>query len=91
MSNYQKELIQVAAVALAMAQVDRLGSTDLSGVNGGCMMFDLAAEVTEERRRQEHKWGVRTAEGTTREWWLAVLMEEVGEVAKEILESKCST
>lgn len=91
MNNYQKELIQVAAVALAMAQVDRFGSTDIATMKGEDAMFDLGVEATEERRRQENKWGVRTAEGTTREWWLAVLMEEVGEVAKEILESKCST
>ena len=40
--------------------------------------------VREERERQNIKWGVQNH---TPEWWLAILMEEVGELAQAILET----
>jgi NTP pyrophosphatase (non-canonical NTP hydrolase) len=43
-------------------------------------IFEL---IKEERKRQDKKWGVgyQQSAGT----WLAILMEEVGEVAKAVL------
>lgn len=38
--------------------------------------------IREERRRQLLKWGVRTYDDGT---WLKVIVEEVGEVSKEML------
>jgi len=40
--------------------------------------------VLNERKRQDKKWGVQDH---TLEWWLAILMEEVGEMAEAILET----
>jgi hypothetical protein len=40
--------------------------------------------VREERERQDIKWGIQNH---TAEWWLAILMEEVGELAQAILET----
>ena len=44
---------------------------------------DLIHEVGMERDRQNMKWGTRFA-GRDPNTWLAILLEEVGEVAEEI-------
>lgn len=38
-----------------------------------------------ERFRQEDKWG---EQNHSPEWWMQILMEEVGEAAKALLEAK---
>lgn len=43
----------------------------------------ILADVEAERRRQIGKWGVQTH---TKDRWLAILVEEVGELAKAVLE-----
>ena len=96
-SNYHKELIQVAAVALAALQDELSGDTSLRPLyrqdNGAInlvkpVMDDklamLLERVAEERYIQEVKWGVQHH---SKEHWLAILTEEVGEVAKDILEN----
>jgi NTP pyrophosphatase (non-canonical NTP hydrolase) len=45
----------------------------------------VIAFVQDERRRQDEKWGPQSEH--TFEHWLAILTEEVGEVAKAILET----
>lgn len=40
--------------------------------------------VAEERLRQDSKWGEQNHDP---EWWLAILMEEVGELAQAVLET----
>ncbi len=40
--------------------------------------------IIQERKRQDEKWGVQNHSS---EWWLAILMEEVGELAQAILET----
>ena len=40
--------------------------------------------VLAERIRQDSKWGLQNH---TEEWWLAILMEEVGELSQAILET----
>jgi NTP pyrophosphatase (non-canonical NTP hydrolase) len=40
--------------------------------------------VLHERNRQDEKWG---EQNHTPEWWLAILMEEVGELSQAVLET----
>jgi len=49
-------------------------------VRDGCV-----GEVLAERERQDERWGVQN-HGP--EWFLAILMEEVGEFSREVLESR---
>ena len=44
------------------------------------VLYDVAAE----RDRQDKKWGVQRHDP---QWWLVILAEEVGEVARAIFES----
>lgn len=46
-------------------------------------MRDPLQDVMEERARQDAKWGVQNHADI---YWLGILMEEVGEAAKEIIE-----
>jgi len=41
-------------------------------------------EIQAERQRQDEKWGEQNHDDT---WWLAILMEEVGELAQAMLHS----
>lgn len=89
MSNYRTELIQVAAAALAAAQVAEVDTTAL-GINtaeaarGQGSLENLLAEVREERRRQELKFGTQNGRDAPPDLWLVLLAEELGEVAEEI-------
>ena len=83
--SYRNELIQVAAVALAAIQAADLGSTEIQSRLGCKKLNDLLDDVAEERLQQEDKWG---AQHHPREWWLTILMEEVGEAARAVLESR---
>ena len=85
MNNYQKELIQIAAVAIAALQTDLFGDTNPNRVVSGFpVMEDIFTELRKERRRQEDKFGVQAR---SKEKWMVILMEEVGEAAKDILEN----
>jgi len=42
------------------------------------------AEVLAERARQDEKWGEQNHDDA---WWLAILVEEVGETAQAILQA----
>ena len=44
-------------------------------------------EIKSERRRQDEKWGEQNHEPL---YWISILVEEVGEAAKEVLENKYS-
>lgn len=90
MSNYRTELIQVAAVCLAAAQVDEVDTTALGigtreGARGLGSLENLLSEVREERKRQEIKWGTRTGGTAHPHFWFLVLAEEFGEVAEEVI------
>lgn len=78
--SLRDELIQVAAVALAILQDDRCGSTKLDAV-GYDEQENLLSDIVEERQRQEEKWGVQHHSPIQ---WLAILAEEVGEMASEV-------
>lgn len=83
--SLREELIQVAAVAVAMIEDldsglglgDDYVGTDLAATP------DVLVEVLDERRSQEVKWGPRHHDIQT---WLTILMEEVGESANAALE-----
>jgi len=45
------------------------------------LMYDALRDVADERARQLVKWGVQVHRPLA---WLAILTEEVGEVAKEL-------
>ena len=75
--SFRSELIQVAAVAVAMVEdID----TGVAQVNQHTE--DVLADVLQERMFQEDKWGTQTHDAQT---WLAILMEEVGESAQAAL------
>ena len=87
MSEYRVELIQIAAVTLAMLQDDMNGSTEIK-TQEEFSAYDLGPfinAVMNERIRQEAKWG---PQHHSKEKWLTILTEEVGEVARAILENK---
>lgn len=46
-------------------------------------MEKLLQEITQERQRQDQKWGEQNHSPIE---WMAILTEEVGEVSKEALE-----
>ena len=80
--SYRDELIQVAAVAVAMIQDLDEGSTKLHDDRVSQSVLD---EVHKERWKQEQKWG---PQHHSKERWFAILGEEVGEVANTILENE---
>jgi hypothetical protein len=47
------------------------------------VQLDYLFEITEERENQVKKWGIQNHAPIE---WLAILMEEVGEVSREALE-----
>ena len=73
--SLRQELIQVAAVAVAIVE-----DLDYGGTDHGRSAAVLE-EVQEERVRQDEKWGAQHHDPLT---WLMILAEEVGEVAEEI-------
>jgi NTP pyrophosphatase (non-canonical NTP hydrolase) len=45
----------------------------------------VMGQIKQERERQNEKWG---DQDHTDEMWLAILLEEVGEVAKELVQTR---
>lgn len=45
-------------------------------------IFNVMRDVARERQRQDSKWGPQNHHPA---WWMAILMEEVGEAAQEVL------
>lgn len=45
----------------------------------------VMGQIKQERERQNEKWG---DQDHTDEMWLAILIEEVGEVAKELVQTR---
>ncbi len=54
-------------------------------MNDGCDQLKILDEIQEERNRQELKWGADREQHFL--YWLAILVEEVGEVSKDLLDS----
>lgn len=81
--SYRSELIQVAAVALATVQNLDTGSTERDTIEAVDAEMEIVDAVLRERASQERQWGTRN---TLPDRWLTILTEEVGEVARAILE-----
>ncbi len=77
LSRYREELIQVAAVAVAMIEDHDSGN----GAHGD--YSDIMLDVAVERERQNIVWGPQHHDPSV---WLAILMEEVGESAQAYLQ-----
>ena len=97
MSDLRNELIQVAAVAVAMVSLLDSYSTGLAFDNADDAKWDggfqrIVTDITDERIRQEAMWGVRHSfeEDGDVFFWLSILGEEVGEAHTEALEAKAS-
>ena len=94
-SHLQHEIIDVAAVAVAMFEDLQFGHTrwrdrpfDVEPDDGHnderYNQFEYVAHAVQERRKeQDNKWG---SQHHSIEKWLAILMEEVGEVARAALD-----
>ena len=77
--NYEAELIQVAAVAVAAIQNLRNGSATLDSLN------DVYRDVTNERISQFQKWGAQDRHPFT---WMTILGEEFGETCEAALKAE---
>lgn len=88
MNEYRKELVQVAAVAAAMLEDEDFGQANfwsapnynLPSESHGSMALSAIAR---ERIAQDGKWGPQHHDRFT---WLVILMEEVGELAEELID-----
>ncbi len=83
--SYRDELIQCAAVCIAALQDHFEGTTVLHCNNSELdkTQVSIFEAISDERLRQEGKWGARHH---TPEKWFVILGEEVGEVGRAILE-----
>lgn len=79
--DYVQELLQVAAVAIAAIENYYEGCADARSPKSD----EVLLMVKGERYKQDAKWGLQNH---WRHEWLAILVEEVGEVARAILESQ---
>ena len=87
--NYQTEMIQSAAVIIAALTSDIDGQTGVPDpldprVATPRLMTTLKIQhaIHRERERQEETWG---SQSHSRAFWLAILVEEIGEVAEELI------
>ncbi len=76
--TYKSELIQVAAVALAAIENEEYGCTCSDAVRA-----EILLDIEAERDRQNARWGCCDHR---RDIWMLILVEEVGECAKAIIE-----
>lgn len=74
--RFRQEMIQVAAVAVAIVE-----DLDNHGALVGLPTKNILQEVYIERQRQDEKWG---PQHHTPDAWLAILAEEFGEAVDEI-------
>ena len=77
----REELIQVAAVAVAIVEDLDRGTTEIESYPFEPYVKQVLTSVAWERSRQEAKWG---PQHHTTEEWLAILAEEVGEATRAI-------
>ena len=80
------ELIQVAAVCVAMIEDLKYGQADSERIvephnDSWTQSIDVLEDVGVERIRQDEKWGTRHQ---TPMEWLMILAEEIGEAAEEV-------
>lgn len=84
--TYREELIQAAAVIVAMVEDLDYGVADqtrFEGFNPTIMQNPIFRDIWKERTRQDLKWGPQHHNPFK---WLAILMEEVGEATRAKLQ-----
>lgn len=89
----REELIQVAAVAVAMVEDLDYGQADANAAPNYNLPMDtqarnVLADVFAERYAQDNKWG---PQHHPLELWFTILMEEVGEAAQAYLNQEVFT
>ncbi len=57
-------------------------SPSMAGADVTGQTFKVLEDVARERERQDALWGVQTHPAV---WWLALIIEEAGEAAQEVL------
>ncbi len=80
MNHFREELIQVAAVAIAIVQDIDTGSAKVGLVD----LDEVMWQVQVERKRQNRKFG---AQHHTPFEWLAILGEEYGEACQAAVDA----
>ena len=90
--NYRSELIQTAAVVVAMIEDLDYGEANSSKTltadrpkstqSKRTQTAPILSEIFEERQNQDAKWG---PQHHAPEMWLTILMEEMGEAAQAYL------
>lgn len=86
MSKFRQEIVQTAAVAVAILE-DLMYGTAFGLGPGARMDFQktqtdqLIYSIVDERERQDKKWGPQHHNAHT---WMAILAEEMGEAAREL-------
>ncbi len=86
--SYRKELVQVGAVVVAIIEDNDFGVADSNasltdnGRSSKTQTSPVLSDIFVERQFQDQKWGPQHHEDPV--LWLAILMEEVGEVAEEV-------
>ncbi len=85
-SRFRDEMIQVAAVAVAIVEDMDYGVAKADEKRGQLeQVYEVVGEVIVERKIQDLKWGPQHHSPET---WLTILIEEVGEAAKARLEER---
>ena len=88
-NDFRDELVQVAAVAVAILTDLEQGNTRMSSGGLATAAHEIAmGRVERERAQQELKWGMQHHAPFT---WLAILGEEVGEACQAALEAHTFT
>ena len=87
--SLRDELIQVAAVAVAIVTDMDKGSTGIARLDSPLAEWDsnttrILTDIIDERERQEAKWGTRYDVPVSD--WLVILGEEFGEACRAALE-----
>lgn len=80
-AKFREEMIQVAAVAVAILEDMDQGKAHHNHYWNNSTGRSILGEISAERSRQDRKWG---PQHHSPEVWMAILMEEVGEAADEL-------
>lgn len=84
------ELVQVAAVAVAIMEDDEFGQCDAQrhNPNEWTQLEEIVERIGVERIRQDEQWGARHL---TKLEWAMILAEEIGEWANEMMKLEGTT
>ena len=72
---------------MSYEQRQKEGQEQLELIRLDVILSKCLDEIKSERKRQDEKWGEQNHDPL---YWISILVEEVGEAAKEVLENKFS-